>query len=188
MPFRIQRWMLSTTFLIGLFVVSLTGPLAHWLDRLMPRPFVQYRVSVGARRRAWIPAKKRISKPVAPRVEKHWLRPVYEPKPELLTFNSFGMEYIYTFSGTTRCKGRPCAANLWVSLVTDSEQEPKTLQLRSGQDGNYQFQTPFRGKPAQPMSFTITATSDDLLTAEVSGHRILSDDSHGGLTQDLQLR
>jgi hypothetical protein len=157
------------------------------LDRPWPRPIVQNQVGCSAAISPLIPARAKVAKTQASSLERQRLGGVSVDNIHQLTFNSFGQEYVYTFSGTTLCSGRPCATHLLVSITADGAQETKTLKERSDADGHYRFQVPFRAKPSQQIDFTITATSEDLLTAETSGRRILSDESQGTITRDLTL-
>jgi len=179
MPTLSQHRLIALALLLGSLIIILARPLTVIFHGVLAQSFT-FPVAIS-----------RPSKRLVAAVEAHLSA---KPKAAVIKevmgvpLSSMWRSYAATFTGKTRCSGMPCAATLRVSIEPDGAELPVASTVQSESDGSYRFQVPFQALPNHQLDWKVTAVSSDLVTQEIHGRQILSDDSQIDVAQDIDLR
>jgi hypothetical protein len=114
---------------------------------------------------------------------------VEEPVRELNNahLQSYARDYMVTISGTATCAGKPCAADIDLSIETATH--PATdRHATSAPDGQFQIPLTLHDYQHEQIDWHITAQAPGFKIAELRGRQILMDESMIAVDAVLALR
>lgn len=179
-----QHRYLTAALFMGTLFALLVRPMSMLFHGLMSRPGIENPVFVPR-------SLERVVKPIKAQHHRRRKAPA-EVKVKDTDFSGWSLktmwrDYVYTFSGTTLCEGKPCAATIKAVIEADGTDHPIAVTVESGADGTYEFQVPFQALPNRQLDWRMTAISADMHQGESLVRHILSEDPERTLVRDLDL-
>jgi hypothetical protein len=105
----------------------------------------------------------------------------------VLRLRPVARDYTCILTGTTRCEGKPCPAQLDLKIEADGDNLSRHT-LHSTENGRFWLEVLFQALPHQQMDWTLSSTRQDSRSAETRGRQILMDETSFTITADLDLK